>query len=262
MSSDLPQKIAPPHPNRLVSGFHSRGALPHLKQEGATYFVTFRLNDTLPRKVLLQLKQERERILQRTELEGRTLTWQERKELFHWYAERVDGYLDQGQGECWLRRPEVARLVVDALRHFEGQRYSLHAWVVMPNHVHVVVRPEPQRTLSEILKSWKGYTSVQSNRLLGREGEKFWQSESYDHCCRDEEDFARCCAYAVHNPVNAGLCKCLEEWPWSSAYKGSVVGQVSDLPVLGVSDSLRTGLQSRPEPSGLRPDPRRGADWP
>jgi REP element-mobilizing transposase RayT len=97
----------------------------------------------------------------------------------------------------------------------------------MPNHVHAVVRPEPPRALSNILKSWKTYTAVHVNRLLGREGSSFWQKESYDHCCRNEEDRSRCCAYTTMNPVNAGLCNQPEEWPWSSAY----VGRTSGLPV-------------------------------
>lgn len=185
---------------------------------------------------MFRLKQEREAILQRAAVANRPLTWQEQTELFNWYADRVDSYLDAGHGDCWLGRPEIAELVADALRHFEGQRYKLSAWVVMPNHVHAVLRPEPPHTLSEILKSWKGYTAVHANRLLGRAGNIFWQKESYDHCCRDEVDSARCCAYIIMNPVTADLCQHPEDWKWSSAH----VGQVSDLPVKGVSDSKST----------------------
>jgi len=215
-----PQMVPSERPSPLVSGVHSRGALPHLKREGATYFVTFRLAGCLPREVLLRLKREREAIIERAQAANRPLTWQEQKELFDWYSEKVDAYLDQGHGDCWLRRPDVAELVAGALRCFAGERYTLRDWVVMPNHVHVVVRPEPPRTLSEILKSWKTYTAVHANRLLGRGGNAFWQTESYDHCCRDAEDLARCCAYTRMNPVTARLCKRPEEWRWSSAYVG------------------------------------------
>jgi hypothetical protein len=161
----------------------------------------------------------------------------------------------------------------------------LHAWVVMPNHVHVVVHPTPPHTLSSILKSWKGYTALHANRLLNRRGTSFWQNESYDHCCRDDEDRARCCAYTRMNPLHARLCARPEDWPWSSAHPGQPVGQTSGLPVPGVSDSEAApstgqpvgqtsglpvpgvsdskaapstpapGLQRRPEPSGRRPDP-------
>jgi len=251
----------PAEPSRLVSGLHARGALPHLKREGASYFVTFRLAGTLPREVLLQLKCEREAILQQAIVQNRPLTWQEQKQLFDWYAERVDAYLDAGHGECWLKEPAVAALVAGSLRFFEGQRYALHAWVVMPNHVHAVVHPTPPHTLSSILKSWKGYTALHANRLLNRTGTTFWQNESYDHCCRDDEDRARCCAYTTLNPVTARLRTRPQDWPWSSAH----VGQASGLPVPGVSDSVAPhpstapqppGLPRRPELSGQRPNPQ------
>ena len=248
-------------PSRLVSGVHSRGALPHLKRGGASYFVTFRLAGTLPREVLLALKRERQAIVEQAAAHNRPLTWREQKDLFGWYAEKVDAYLNAGHGDCWLGEPEIAKLTADALRFFAGHRYVLHAWVVMPNHVHVVVHPTPPHTLSSILKSWKGYTALQANRLLNRRGTSFWQDESYDHCCRDDEDRARCCAYTCMNPLNARLCARPQDWPWSSAYVGQPVGQTSGLPVPGVSDSEAApcapapGLQRRPEPSGRRPDP-------
>ena len=250
-------------PSKLVAGIHSRGALPHLKREGTSYFVTFRLDGTIPQEILLKFKRERESIIHRAEAGNRPLTWQEQKELFNWYSERVDGWLNAGHGDCWLRQPEIASLVAGAIRHFEGQRYTLSDWVVMPNHVHVVIHAEPPHTLSTILKSWKGFTAVHANRLLNRAGTAFWQSEAYDHCCRDDEDLALCCAYTRTNPVAAGLCSRPEDWPWSSARPD--VGQVSDLPVKGVSDSSNpspttpnsgTGLQRRPQPAGQRPAPQ------
>ena len=248
-----PQRFLSERPGKLVAGVHSRGALPHLKREGGSYFVTFRLAGTLPREVLRQLKREREVILERAEVENRPLTWPEQKELFNWYAEKVDGYLDAGRGDCWLRRTDIAELVAGALKFFDGQRYTLRAWVVMPNHVHVVLRPEPPHTLSGILKSWKSCTAVHANRLLLREGDPFWQSESYDHCCRDADDTARCCAYTTMNPVNARLCGRPEDWRWSSAN----VGQTSGLPVLGdsVSQNSSTGL-----PKGLNHSAQRCCD--
>jgi REP element-mobilizing transposase RayT len=206
--------------SRLVSGLHSRGALPHLKREGASYFVTFRLAGTLPAEVLLKLKRERETIVNQALAQNRPLTWDEQRLLFHWHAERVDACLDSGQGECFLKNPEIAGLVARALGFFGGRHYALSAWVVMPNHVHVVLRPEPGHTLSSILKNWKAYTSARANKMLGRTGTPFWQNESYDHWCRDNEDRARCCAYTTMNPVSAGLCPSPEDWPWSRAHQG------------------------------------------
>jgi REP element-mobilizing transposase RayT len=204
-------------PSPLISGLHSRGALPHLKREGASYFVTFRLAGSLPKQVLQKLKIERDAMVQKALSQNRPLTWREQTDLFDWYARRVDGILDAGNGECFLSMPEVATLVANALRFFDGQRYVLRAWVVMPNHVHAVVRPTSPNNLSSILKSWKGYTSNQANRLLDRQGRAFWQKESYDHCCRDEDDFQKCSAYTTMNPVRAGLCERAEDWLWSSA---------------------------------------------
>ena len=208
----------PPDERRLTAGFHSRDHLPHLKREGGSYFVTFRLTGTLPAEVLLQLKQERETILAQSLAAKRPLTWAEQEELFRWYASRVDAYLDAGHGECWLRQPELAQLVADALRFHAGQRFDLLAWVVMPNHVHVVVRPLGGFTLSQITKSWKGFTAHEANGKLGRTGE-FWQGESYDHLIRDDEDMHRCCHYTTMNPVNARLCAQPEDWRWSSAHR-------------------------------------------
>lgn len=208
-------------PSHLIHGLHSRGALPHLKREGVSYFVTFRLYGTLPREVLLQLKQEREAIMQEAVAHNRPLTWREQQALYNWYSERVDAHLDKGYGECWLKQPEIAKLVSTALCYFEDDRYDLHAWVVMPNHVHVVVQPRPSRTLSSILKSWKTYTAVHANRLLDRVGQTFWQSESYNHCCRTDEERGLCSHYTIRNPAAAGLCAEPCDWQWSSVYKAS-----------------------------------------
>src|SRR5262245_8535796 len=132
-----------PPPGRLISGFHSRGRLPHLKREGASYFVTFRLAGTLPGEVLQRFKQEREAIVAQALAAKRPLTWREQEELFRWFSSRVDKYLDAGHGECFLREEPIANLVAEAICFFEGQRYDLLAWLVMPNHVHLVLRPYP-----------------------------------------------------------------------------------------------------------------------
>ena len=204
-------------PRRLVSGFHFRGKLPHLKREGSAYFVTFRLADSLPRESVLKLKHERETIVQGAMAAKRPLTWQEEQQLFIWYSERVEAFLDAGAGACWLRRPEIAGLVARALNFFDGERYDLHAWTVMLNHVHVVVWPRPGHTLSSIEHSWKSFTANQANKMLGRIGSHFWQKEAYDHLIQNDEERSRLCAYVADNPVKVGLCARPEEWSWSSA---------------------------------------------
>jgi len=205
-------------PDPLTGGFHFRGVLPHLKKEGGTYFVTFREAGALPKEVLLRLKHEREAILQQALAAKRPLTWHEQEELFRWYSIRVDKYLDAGHGECHLRRLEFADLVAGAICFFERQRYELRAWVVMPNHAHVVVWPMPGHTLSDILHSWKSYTAHEINKLLPKRIVPFWQSESYEHLIRDDEDMRRCCHYTLMNPVTACLCARPEDWKWSSAH--------------------------------------------
>ncbi len=204
-------------PNPLVAGLHFRGKLPHLKKEGAVYFVTFRLADSLPAREIARLKQERRVILEQARAAKRPLTWHEEQQLLAWYCDKVEALLDAGCGACWLSKPEIAHLVAGALRHFIGQRYELRAWVVMPNHVHAIVWPMPGCTLSAILHSWKSFTSSQANKLLHRTGEAFWQAESFDHWVRDDEECARLVAYVENNPVKAGFCQCPEVWPWSSA---------------------------------------------
>jgi REP element-mobilizing transposase RayT len=204
---------------KLVAGLHSRGVLPHLKREGASYFVTFRLAGTLPKEVLVRFKVEREVILAQAQAAKRPLTWREQEELFRWYSSRVDKYLDEGRGECWLAQTDVAKLISGAINFHAGQRFDLHAWAVMPNHVHAVLHPRPDFTLSDILKSWKGFTAREANRMLKRTGQIFWQEESYDHLIRDDEDLHRCCHYTTMNPVNARLCKQPEDWKWSSAFR-------------------------------------------
>lgn len=230
-------------PNLLTAGFHSRGYLPHLKFEGKSYFVTFRLADILPKSVLLQLKREREQILQNALARKRPLTWQEQEELFLWYSAKVDSYLDAGHGECFLNDPKIAGLVADALRFFEGERYELRAWVVMPNHVHAVVWPKPSQTWSAILHSWKSFAATKANKILGLTGEKFWQAEAYDHFIRNDEEMARCCAYAIQNPVKTGLCERAEDWRWSSDYRlaaGSHPNLQAEMPALQAESALRS----------------------
>ncbi|HEX5223018.1 MAG TPA: transposase [Verrucomicrobiae bacterium] len=204
-------------PTPLVSGLHFRGKLPHLKKEGAVYFVTFRLADSLPAHEVARLKQERQAILEQARGAKSPLTWHEEQQLLAWYCDKVEALLDAGHGACWLSKPEIADLVAEALRYFVNERYELRAWVVMPNHVHAVVWPMTGHTLSDILHSWKSFTSRQANKLLHRTGQEFWQTESFDHWIRDDEEHVRLVQYVENNPVKAGFCQAPEDWKWSSA---------------------------------------------
>jgi REP element-mobilizing transposase RayT len=209
--------------NPLRSGVHSRGYLPHVKREGASFFVTFRLADSLPKEVLLQFEQENAERLRRLAdfaKRGETIndSEEEVKRVFH---RKIERYLDRGAGSCHLRRPEIADLVANAMRHFHESRYLLHDWVVMPNHVHAIVWPMPNHLLGDILKSWKQFSSRRAKRILVMGEEPFWQPESYDHWIRDEEEKARIARYIQNNPVTAGLCARPEDWRWSSVYRAA-----------------------------------------
>jgi REP element-mobilizing transposase RayT len=207
--------IEPPSP--LRSGVHSRGFLPHVKREGAAYFVTFRLVDSLPKDVLLRFQREHAEMLRRLPAKSKP---EQTEEAHRDLRRKIERYLDRSTGACHLRRPEIADLITEALMHFHGKYYLLDDWVVMPNHVHLIVWPMPNFTLSEILKSRKRHTARQANLILGTTGETFWQPESYDHWIRNDDEKARIRRYIRMNPVTAGLCKAPEDWKWSSAWLG------------------------------------------
>jgi len=183
--------------------------LPHWTKSGATYAVNFRLADSLPASVLDAWRQERKEILAAARQQDRPLTTHEEMELDRLYSTRIAAFLDSGHGACHLAKPEIASMVQDALRHFDGQRYDLIAWCIMPNHVHVMVRPLEGHNLAGILHSWKSFTAKQANQQLGETG-SFWQEESYDHLIRDEDDFHYQLTYLLQNPEKAGLA----DWPW------------------------------------------------
>jgi putative transposase len=134
-------------------------------------------------------------------------------EAFAW----VDRYLDGAHaGPVYLRKEAIAALVIESL--FRGEslgHYRLGSFVIMANHVHVLLLPSISPSL--LLKALKGTTAREANRVLGRTGEQFWQRESYDHWVRDEKERSRIAAYIEGNPVKAGLVSRAEDYPWSSA---------------------------------------------
>jgi type I restriction enzyme, R subunit len=202
--------------------------LPHWTREGGIYAVNFRLADALPQHVVAEWKQEREEIVRRAEQAGRKLSASENKRLQALFSDKVEKYLDAGHGKCWMRRPEIATMIENSLKHFDGDRYRLIAWCVMPNHVHVVVMPIGAHELHEIVHSWKSYTANQANRMLNRTG-MFWQPEPYDHLIRDEEDLIHSVEYTLSNPEAAGL----KDWKW--------VGCAPD--ILAIIEEGGTGFQ-------------------
>jgi REP element-mobilizing transposase RayT len=173
-------------------GWHSRGYLPHFDSAETVQFVTFRLGDSLPRAV--------------------------EKSQLHREADvhRIERELDGGLGACWLGRPEIASLVEAALLHFDGRRYRMLAWCLMPNHVHVVVEMMDGHSLSDIVGSWKSFTAHKANAQLGLTG-RFWHADYFDRFMRNEAHLSQTIDYVEQNPVKAGLVARAGDWSWSSA---------------------------------------------
>ncbi len=174
------------------------GNLPHWEQGPVWYFITFRLADALPRAVVEQIQSERDQWRRSHDL--RHLSREEQAEYHRLFSERYEQLLDAGSGSCVLRDPLNADIVHGALRFFEGLRYALDEFVVMPNHVHVIVKPLPGHGLADILHAWKSYTANRINRRLGRTGQ-LWQHESYDHIVRNESAMEAIRRYIRANPT-------------------------------------------------------------
>jgi len=159
-------------------GWHSRGYLPHFDLPGLVQFINYRLEDAMP----ASLRQEWSALLEiEDELKRRT---------------QIEDYLDRGCGSCFLRDPRIAGLVEENWLHLDGKEYRLLAWVVMPNHIHLLV------------EIWQ----TPQAQLI-----KLWQDDYWDRYIRDEAHYRKVVHYIEANPVKAGLAKVPEEWPFSSA---------------------------------------------
>jgi len=191
------------HPDKPVT-MHMR-LLPHWRQDGATYFGTFRLGDSLPENKLRELREYRDAWLRKhPPPRSHKLHEEFSREVFI----RVERWIDQGMGSCLMREPASAKFMADAMHHFDGERYELDAFVVMPNHVHVIVRPTlPEvHTLDTILGSWKQFASTNINSQAEESG-SLWQDEGYDRIIRDVEHLYRVLQYIGRNPKKAGLSR-------------------------------------------------------
>jgi putative transposase len=174
-----------------------RRRLPHIYPERAWLFVTWHLHGSLPRALYPPPEKASA---------GKAFVW-------------MDRYLDTTrEGPMFLRRPEVATVVVQALRNGAARElYELSSFVVMSNHVHVLFRPAEEA--SSALQWLKGTTAREANQVLARTGRSFWQRESYDHWVRNQEELQRIRFYIEDNPVRAGLATNAAAFPWSSAWR-------------------------------------------
>lgn len=181
----------------------TRRNLPHWQREGALYLVTFRLGDSVPSATLVRWRTEQAVWLEVNPEPHNQARLIEKERLF---SVRREEFLDAGRGGCLLSDERVATVVENSLRHFDGMRYSLGAWVIMPNHVHVLVAPKGHRTLRSILHSWKSFSAKAINKLMGRSG-SLWQEESYDHIVRSDAQQRHYEGYIEDNPRKAGLSR-------------------------------------------------------
>jgi len=197
--------------------WYSRGYLPHLDQPGLVQFITFRLYDSIPAHVMESWRSELQCELSLPATDPRVV------EL----RKRIAEFEDAGHGACYLRDERIAELVQDALLQFDGERYRVLEWAIMPNHVHVLIETLPGYRLGDIVHSWKSFTAKEANRILSRSGE-FWMRDYFDRFIRDEKHLASVREYVRNNPVKAGLVEKPEDWPWSSSYEDA--GQRPALP--------------------------------
>src|SRR5205823_4882774 len=180
---------------------HTENRLPHWQQEGAVYFITFRLADAVPIRLRNEWQNERD-----AWLGVHSEPWSKEIQLeYHQrFSAAIERWLDAGRGSCLLRRPDYAQIVGETLRHFEGERLVMISFVVMPNHIHALFVQNPEWPLEKLIHSWKRFTTRQINKLVGRSG-SFWQRDYFDRLVRDEKHFANCVRYIRRNPEKANL---------------------------------------------------------
>ena len=179
----------------------TRRRLPHWQQDGKTFFVTFRLNDSLPVAVLNAWRNERKHWLADHPQPWSPETEAEYHRLF---SAAIDRHLDQGHGSCLLRKPEHTTTVAASFHHFDGERYILHAFVVMPNHVHLAMSLEGDHGLSAVVRDWKRFTATTIRKADGTSG-ALWMPDHFDRLVRDWDHFIHICRYILRNPVKAKL---------------------------------------------------------
>jgi REP element-mobilizing transposase RayT len=210
-----------------------RGRLPHWEKDSGLYFITFRLADSLPFPVLARIA-ERHRIMIWAKHVQAHLSPSQQVLVAEFSPVKLEEYFDRGAGACSLRDPRIGGLAADALRFWEGKRYRLLAWCVMPNHVHVVCRLIPGQELNNVLHSWKSFTARNANEILGRSG-AFWQREYYDRLIRNRDELQRAIKYVVSNPKRAGLKDWT--WVWSAGADASATAGLETGAPLGISNS-------------------------
>ena len=188
-------------------GWRSRGYHPHFDRPGLVQSLTFRLRDSVPESLVQRWRGQLGLTESHPIDDDRTVR----------LRRRLEHYADAGHGACLLRDRRIASVAETALLHFDGERYRLLAWCVMPNHVHVLVETIAGRALAQVVQSWKSFAAKEANKLLGKVG-AFWMPDYHDRFIRDARHFDAVRRYVEQNPVKAGLCDRAEEWRFGSAW--------------------------------------------
>ena len=192
------------------SDFHiTEGSnLPHWFQPGATYFITFRTEDSIPAHIAQRWYAKRSAWLAQHGISTSMPDWKDkftelpeglRRNFHQTFSRQYLEYLDKGLGACILKRRELSKIVADSLLYFDGDRYHIGDFVVMPNHVHLLVCLFSGTDLLKQCRSWKRFSAGKINKLLGRSG-RFWQEESFDHLVRSPAQFCAIQHYIRDNP--------------------------------------------------------------
>ena len=184
---------------------------PHWGQAGAIVFVTFRTADSIPAEVLDRWEREKtDWMLRRGYIDGHwsellpSLSEKERGEFNQAFNRCREDFLDTCHGKCVLKRPDLAKIVADSLLYFDGDRYRMGDFIIMPNHVHLLAAFQNPKSMRETFDSWLHFTAVQINRELSQKGH-FWQEEPFDHLVRSEEQYRYLVNYIATNPKKARL---------------------------------------------------------
>ena len=211
---------------KSLDNWHNRGYLPHYDAKNKGQMISYRLADSLPQEVLKTAGSA-----------GGSPAEQAKKRKL------IEGFLDKGYGSCLLKHPEAAKIVIENWLYFDQKNYDLIAFVVMPNHVHLLIKTYETVSLSQIVHSWKSYTSKELGKLLinadepsalpggdlfcsanadepsallGISKSKVWQEDYWDRFIRDQNHFNRVIDYIHNNPQKAGLITEVNKWSWSS----------------------------------------------
>ncbi len=202
--------------NKLDYQYFYRRNLPHIQPENALIFVTYRLAFDIPKEVLSNLLEIRKlydsKLVKVNKVEKSKLKKICNKYLF----EIEDKYLNLcRKSPLWLQNEEVTQIVMNSLRFNDGKLYELHLAMIMPNHVHMIIKPLTDSnkpvSLAKIMKDHKSFTANEANKLLQRNGQ-FWHHENYDHYIRDDKEYCRIREYVLNNPVKAGLVDHYRNW--------------------------------------------------